>query len=287
MKTFSLLLTALLLVNFAFQQPPDDLPELKEAAALTESVVKLFNEQKFDEALPLAKRALQIREKLLPGNDLRLATSLSFLGDLYIVKRDYGAATPILQRVLKIREEQFGPDDPRLLTTLDRLAALYRSRRDFDRAVPTYTRALLMYGRLSGVNTPDFERTSDAFTCLAYETKNLSLVKDLNEIRKQFAPAKDPAELVERGILNGRALALGRPEYPAGARQRGLSGTVVVKVEIDEAGKVISAVDMCQGPPFLSESAVKAAWKSQFTPTKIAGRPIKVKGVIQYNFVRM
>jgi len=87
-------------------------------------------------------------------------------------------------------------------------------------------------------------------------------------------------------ILNGRALTLGRPEYPQDAAIRRLEGTVIVQVEIDEAGNVITASDMCQGPPYLSEAAVRAAWKSRFSPTKISGVPIKVKGVIQYNFVR-
>ena len=60
---------------------------------------------------------------------------------------------------------------------------------------------------------------------------------------------------------------------------------MVVKVEIDERGKVIDARDMCQGPPYLSEASVAAALKARFTPTKLSGMPVKVKGIIQYNFV--
>ena len=88
MKTYFLvLLTSLLLgntFNFQSQEPP----ELKEATDLTASVVKLFNENKFDEALPLAKRALEMRERLLPQTDPRVATSLGYLGDVYLSKRD-------------------------------------------------------------------------------------------------------------------------------------------------------------------------------------------------------
>ena len=65
-----------------------------------------------------------------------------------------------------------------------------------------------------------------------------------------------------------------------------VSGTVYVLVNIDETGKVISAIDMCQGPPYLSESSIKAVWKSRFSPTKLSGKPVKVRGLIQYNFVK-
>ena len=59
-----------------------------------------------------------------------------------------------------------------------------------------------------------------------------------------------------------------------------------VKVTIDESGTVVEARDMCGGPPYLSESSVKAAYKARFTPTSIDGNPIRVYGIIQYNFVR-
>ena len=90
MRTLSLLFLALILANSlnASQEPP----ELQEATRLTESVEKLFNEKKFDEALPLAQRALQIREKLLRPNDERIQTSLGYLGDLYFATRNYEQA---------------------------------------------------------------------------------------------------------------------------------------------------------------------------------------------------
>jgi hypothetical protein len=53
----------------------------------------------------------------------------------------------------------------------------------------------------------------------------------------------------------------------------------------DEKGKVISAKDICHGPPYLSESSVKAALQSRFAPTQISGMPVKTKGVLRFNFV--
>ena len=88
MKTITFLFFASL---FFVAQSSQESPELKEATALTDSVVTLFNERKFDEALPLARRALEIRERLLPAGDPQISTSLSYLADVYIAKRSYAA----------------------------------------------------------------------------------------------------------------------------------------------------------------------------------------------------
>ncbi|HEX5833443.1 MAG TPA: TonB family protein [Pyrinomonadaceae bacterium] len=88
-------------------------------------------------------------------------------------------------------------------------------------------------------------------------------------------------------ILNlekGRAVDLRVPVYPAIARAAHASGTVVVKLLIDEEGKVMAAVAI-SGHPLLQAACVKAARESLFTPTTLDGEAVKVTGVIQYNFV--
>jgi TonB family protein len=326
MKTFIfILLTSLFVSNAFIQQPTEESPELKEATELSKSVVKLFNEQKFDEALVAAKRALEIRERLLPRTDPRVSTSLGHVGDLYIAKQEFDNARRTFERLLVIQEEQFGPNDVKLAFTLDRLAVLsnregrparaeemyeralalreqafgpedvqvadslyalgqfYRSRREYDRAATNYKRSLLIYGRARGVTSAEFGRASTGFSCVGYETMNSGIEKELEVIRKQFAPDLPATPAAE--VLNGRAVSLPRPEYPRAAREAGLQGRVVVMVDIDEEGKVTGAKDLCQGLPYLTEAAMKAALKARFSPTRLSGMPVKVTGVIQYNFV--
>jgi TonB family protein len=93
-------------------------------------------------------------------------------------------------------------------------------------------------------------------------------------------------EFVDGGntFLNGRALKLPIPEYPTQARMVGASGTIIVKVIIDEQGNVIAA-QAIGGHPALKASAEKAARQARFTPTQEQGRPIKVLGKVTYNFV--
>lgn len=93
-----------------------------------------------------------------------------------------------------------------------------------------------------------------------------------------------PRAPISGGVLNGKAVHLVQPAYPQIARSAHASGTVVVQVLIDENGSVISA-HAISGHPLLQAVAVAAARASRFSPTKLSGQPVKVNGVIQYNFV--
>jgi protein TonB len=93
-----------------------------------------------------------------------------------------------------------------------------------------------------------------------------------------------PRAPISGGVLNGKALNLPKPAYPPIARAAHASGTVVVQVLIDENGNVVSA-HAVSGHPLLQAAAVGAARSAKFSPTKLSGQPVKVTGVIQYNFV--
>ena len=94
-------------------------------------------------------------------------------------------------------------------------------------------------------------------------------------------PPKAP---ISGGVLNGKAVRLVQPPYPAIARSAHASGQVKVQIVIDENGNVISATPV-SGHPLLQGAATAAARASKFTPTKLSGMPVRVSGVIIYNFV--
>ena len=97
-------------------------------------------------------------------------------------------------------------------------------------------------------------------------------------------PPAPPRAPISGGVLNGKAISLPKPPYPAIAKQAHASGTVVVQVTIDENGGVISA-HAVSGHPLLQAVCVAAARQARFSPTKLSGQPVKVTGVITYNFV--
>lgn len=88
---------------------------------------------------------------------------------------------------------------------------------------------------------------------------------------------------VSGGVLNGKALSLPAPNYPEFARRMRTTGQVEVEVVVDENGKVVSARAL-SGPVSLRDVAVQAALRARFSPTKLSGQPVKISGLINYNF---
>jgi len=107
---------------------------------------------------------------------------------------------------------------------------------------------------------------------------------DIKEEPPPPPPKPTPHAPISGGVLNGKAVHLVQPQYPAMARTAHVSGQVTVQVLIDENGSV-TAAHASSGHPLLQPSAVAAARASRFTPTKLSGQPVKVTGVIIYNFV--
>ncbi len=97
-------------------------------------------------------------------------------------------------------------------------------------------------------------------------------------------PVKKVPKQISGGVLNGKATSLPKPPYPPAARAVRASGAVTVQVLIDESGSVVSATAV-SGHPLLRAAAVQAARSARFSPTQLSGQPVKVSGVITYNFV--
>jgi TonB family protein len=93
-----------------------------------------------------------------------------------------------------------------------------------------------------------------------------------------------PGKTISGGVLNAKATSLPKPAYPSVARAAKATGTVVVKVLVNEQGDVVSATAI-SGHPLLRAAAEAAARQAKFTPTKLSGKPVKVSGVLNYNFV--
>lgn len=96
-------------------------------------------------------------------------------------------------------------------------------------------------------------------------------------------PPKPKPKTISGGVLNGKATSLPKPAYPPAAKAIRASGAVSVQVLIDESGRVVSA-SAVSGHPLLRAAAVSAAQGARFSPTLLSGQPVKVSGVITYNF---
>jgi protein TonB len=99
-------------------------------------------------------------------------------------------------------------------------------------------------------------------------------------------PKPEPPKVirVSEGVIRSKILSLPKPNYPPIAKQLRLQGSISIQVLIDENGKVVSAKALA-GHQILVNAAEAAAMQARFSPTLLSKQPVKVSGVIIYNFV--
>src|SRR5262245_61602054 len=88
---------------------------------------------------------------------------------------------------------------------------------------------------------------------------------------------------VSGGVLQGKAINRIQPPYPPIAKAARAAGAVQVQVAISEDGRVIEAAVM-NGHPLLRDAALQAAKRWTFQPTELSGVPVKVQGILTFNF---
>ena len=94
--------------------------------ALNQRIVELFKQGKYQEAIPLAEKAVDIARRLRGPEDAEFATPLENLATLYRTMGEYGKAEPLYQQALRIRQKVLGPEHPSTATDLENLAGLYK-----------------------------------------------------------------------------------------------------------------------------------------------------------------
>jgi CHAT domain-containing protein len=128
--------------------------ELAEAERLNQQVIKLYNQGKYEEAIPLAKQALFIRGEALGKDHPDFAQSLNNLAELYRNQGRYAQAEPLYQRALVIDEKVLGKDHQSVATDLNNLAILYYSQGQYAQAEPLYQRSLAIREKTLGKDHP-------------------------------------------------------------------------------------------------------------------------------------
>jgi TonB family protein len=88
---------------------------------------------------------------------------------------------------------------------------------------------------------------------------------------------------VDGGVLNDKAVSMPQPVYPPAARDALVSGEVRVEIMVDVCGNVVMAKAL-SGHPLLRQAAIDAAMQTRFSPIRISGIPVPVRGTMAFNF---
>lgn len=223
------------------------------------------------------KDAVEIFKKVI-GLKSKDARVHNYLGDAYFNLDRYPEAISAYKQAIEIK--------PDYAAAYNNLAAVYLTLSDYKEAIKFFTLAIQ--------HEPEYALAhyNLGMAYLKNGDRNAALEQQmvLNTVNREMAYKL--AVLINRAgkpvagiVFNGKPVALPEPEYSQTAETARFASTVAVVVTIDESGKVISARCLRGGHPLLREASLKAALKTRFTPATVAGRPVKVTGMLKYDFI--
>lgn len=297
--------------------------DLIKSNDLNSAAVRLFNEGKYDEALPLETEALELRVRVLGPDSAELIPLLTNLGQIHkrgsleqsaayfnralkLAEKAYGpkdirlasildplalveyalkhttTSEDLFVKSLKIKQASLSPQDPEIAETAYNLGQVYGSHNAYDSAAQMYRRAINIWEHSGEKDLPKLQKALAGYVLVLTA---LGKKDEASKAQHRLAQLSNQEAILNGGVLNGKALALIRPPYPRLSGPFHPSGTVQVRVRIDENGNVIDAKALKSSLPMeFDRAAESAARQSRFSPTFVDGKPVKVIGIIIYNF---
>src|SRR5882724_671058 len=228
--------------------------------------MKLYETARYDEAADAFKRSIR--------RDRNNAEAYYYLANSYFIMYRNSDAVKAYKQAIELK--------PSFFLAYNNLGTAYHRLGDFKQALNSYEKALQI--------KPDYAEAIFGLGVVYLELKDKDAALrqherlaaiDTERADKLYGYINNKISLT---VLNGKALSIPKPIYPAQARAAHAYGVVAVWVSVDETGKVISATAVT-GHPLLRSVAVAAARLARFAPVLLNGQPVKVTGLITYNFL--
>ncbi len=153
----------------------------RAARLLNQAGYYLNQRAQYQEAEPLYKRALAIREEVQGPEHLDTATSFNNLAFLYRVQGKLVEAEPLYKRALAIRERVLGTEHPDTALSLNNLAFLYWAQGRLEEAEPLLERALAIREAVQGAEHSDTAFSLENIASLYQTQGRLEKAKQLHE----------------------------------------------------------------------------------------------------------
>jgi TonB family protein len=178
MKNLFLSLIVLLLTAtsaaYAQKSPDSDAAARADLQKTNAEIVRLFQEKKYDEALPLAQKAVRQSEQIFGKNDLETARAWRNLGFVQNFKNDAQAAENSFETALGIYKKIPDLDKPNgaILAEMLEALAFIKYRRRLDSAESEYELALSWREKSDGVDSIKTAKSLSALANISYWQKD-------------------------------------------------------------------------------------------------------------------
>jgi CHAT domain-containing protein/tetratricopeptide (TPR) repeat protein len=150
-----------------------------ELDALNRRVVALLDAANFAEAMPLAKRSVELAKARRGERHPQYATALTNLAELLRATNRLSEAEPLYRRALAIDEKSLGSEHPNVARDLNNLAGLLQDTNRLAEAEPLYRRALAIDEKSYGPQHPDVARDLNGLAQLLQDTNRLAEAEPL------------------------------------------------------------------------------------------------------------
>ncbi len=241
--------------------------------------------KKYKESVLSFQKTNEIYLKISNAKGNGLIESYENIAFSQFLEKKYDMSISAYLKAIELYEAKSGKENKELFSpTLD-LANAYSKNKNFEKADEYYLKSTKLALKYFGRESLEFLRIDFLRSSNCERNKELDTVYD--KARKELIPTQtdsNPAEIINAGVINGKATYLARPAYPAEAKAKRLAGSFKVKVIIDEKGNLIYAKSDC-GQGVLGEASENAAYQSKFLPTLMGGKPVKLLGLMIYSFV--
>jgi CHAT domain-containing protein/Flp pilus assembly protein TadD len=191
------------------------LAQSDEGADLNSRAIELYRAGKTDEAIPLAQRALQMREKALPRGHPDIGTSLNNLAVLYEAQGRFAESELLKKRALEIWKKALPAGHPTIALALNNLAGLYQAQGRLAEAEPLFKRALESMEKALPAGHPAIAQTLNNLAALYKVQGRLAeaepLFKRALESMEKALPAGHPA--IAQSLNNLAAIYEGQARY--------------------------------------------------------------------------
>lgn len=298
--------------------------EEQEADQLSQQVSALFRTKSFQKALPLASRAVQLREKALGAEHAKTLLARRNLAAVYSELGKAGEAANLYQQILKVQEKLEGPNNPKLGETLNQFGWARAKEGNLSGAEGLFKRQLQILEAAYGPEHADLQAPLSALAivsgqlgrhslALAYYQRIIQLKQkqvgdqhvDLGEFYVRCAVLlQTMGKKSEAAEYDNRArtlyFALAKQDEPTNVSPQILAGYALAKVRPAPPGagkrgvvKILVKIDEIgvvteakpiEGPAELYHVSVEAARQWRFKPALFNGIPRKVNGIITFNF---
>jgi WD40 repeat protein len=167
----------------------------QDIAALSQRVVRLYSEEKFDDAAVLAREAIERAERALGKDHSATVNAVTNLARIRYEQKLYFEAALLYRQAMEANERTRGESDPNTLSTMNSLASVYETQKRYHLAELLLKRALDINERVHGKNHP---ATVTSANNLAELYRTLGQTAEADVLEGQIAETgRSPSQVAE------------------------------------------------------------------------------------------